>query len=126
MGIPARFVTCSAEDQAAVVKDDDERLPSSPGVTQHQERSPIVTSFLTANARAECLIPKQEARLLTQELPGDSWEQLVSHGAVGWESQSLGSALVEGRLSLLRLSPPAQAPAPSGAMGGRGGGVRVH
>lgn len=41
-----------------------------------KDGSPTVTSSSTG-ARAERLIPNQKAQVLTQELPGDSWEQLL-------------------------------------------------
>lgn len=68
--------------------------------------SPTVTSSSTAGARAECLIPNQKAQCSLRNSLGTPGTALALHGAAGWESQGLGSALLGGWLSPHHLSSP--------------------
>lgn len=86
-----------------------------------KDGSPTVTSSSTAGARAERLIPNQKAQVLTQELPGDSWEQLLPcMGLQGGKARAWG--LFSGGVAEPASSLQLQAPPPSGDMGGSGGG----
>lgn len=108
---PASLFTCRAEDQAVVVNDDDE----------------ILFILLDSECRSRKPHPKPgDPGCSLRSSLGAPGNGLCSPRAAGWESQCLGSALLEAQLSLQHLSPPSPSPTTIWGYGWQQRGVGIN